>query len=43
MYKSKDGRNKHLRQGKCYNDEEEHAAAMEKLGLGLLGGKPKGP
>ena len=40
MYKSKDGRNKHLRQGKCYNDEEEHAAAMEELGLG--GGKGSG-
>ena len=47
-YKSKDGRNKHLRQGKCCNDEEKHAAAMEKLGLGGgtgsgQRGKPKGP
>ena len=33
-YASKDGRNKHLRQGKCCNDEGEHAAAMEALGLG---------
>ena len=33
-YASKDGRNKHLRQGKCCAGEGEHAAAMEALGLG---------